>query len=285
MEPKDIEINIGRMTFSGQQWGDPDGHPVLALHGWLDNAASFTPMAPFLEGIKLIAIDQAGHGRSGHRPVEMDYSIWNYVEDVVEIVDTLELESFSLLGHSLGAIVSTMTAAILGDRVKKAVLLDGLFPMPRKADESPTSLASYIEERKKFRKGKPVNRFRSLEHAVRVRCLGQFPVTRDSSALLVERALFQDGDAWTWRTDQRLNLPSPTRFTEDQALAFAEQITCEAHMLYAEDGYINALIEPHQERLKHIQFYPMAGSHHFHMDGKPEAVAGIVNRVFAEPSV
>lgn len=279
MQPKDIEINIGRMVFSGQEWGDPDGEPMIALHGWLDNAASFAPMAPFLKGIRLIAVDQAGHGRSDHRSADMDYSIWNYVEDLVDIADTLGLKQFSLMGHSMGAIVSTMASAILGDRVNKAILLDGLFPMPRKAEDSPKALAAYIEERKAFRKGKPVNRYRSLEHAVRVRCLGQFPVTRDSSALLVERALYQDGDAWTWRTDPRLSLPSPTRFTEEQSLAFAEQMSCEAHMLYAREGYIDALIEPHRERLQKIQFYPMPGSHHFHMDEHHEAVADIVNTV------
>ncbi|MRI34383.1 alpha/beta hydrolase [Endozoicomonas sp. OPT23] len=280
MDPRDIEINIGRMSFSGQEWGDPDGKPVIALHGWLDNAASFAPLAAFLDkSIRLIAIDQAGHGRSDHRAEQMDYSIWNYVEDVVDIADTLELESFSLLGHSMGAIVSTMTSAILGDRVEKAIMLDGLFPMPRKAEDSPAALKAFVDERKAFRKGKTVNRFRSMEHAVRVRCLGQFPVSRDSSAILVERALYMDGDAWTWRTDPRLNLPSPARFTEDQALAFAEQMTCESHMLYAKEGYIDALIEPHRERLANIQFYPMPGSHHFHMDGETEAVAAIVNTV------
>ncbi len=279
MDPRDIEINIGRMSFSGQEWGDPEGKPLIALHGWLDNAASFAPLAPFLKGVRLIAIDQAGHGRSDHRPEEMDYSIWNYVEDLVDIVDTLELDSFSLIGHSMGAIVSTMAATVLGVRIEKAIMLDGLYPMPRKAEDSPSALKAFIEERKAFRKGKTVNRFRSMEHAVRVRCLGQFPVTRDSSAILVERALFMDGDAWTWRTDQRLKLSSPTRFTEDQALAFAEQMSCEAHMLYAEKGYIDALVDPNKERLANIQFYPMEGSHHFHMDGQTEAVSQIVNTV------
>ena len=65
-----------------------------------------------------------------------------------------------------------------------------LYPMPRKAEDSPAALKAFIEERKTFRKGRPVNRFRTMEHAVRVRCLGQFPVSRDSSAILVERALY-----------------------------------------------------------------------------------------------
>ncbi|WP_422133914.1 alpha/beta fold hydrolase [Endozoicomonas sp. ALD040] len=281
MEPRDIEISIGRMNFSGQEWGDPQGKPLIALHGWLDNAASFTPLAPFLKDVRLIAIDQAGHGRSSHRPDELDYSIWHYVEDLVGIADSLDLESFSLIGHSMGAIVSVMASAILGDRIEKAILLDGLFPMPRKPEDTPSALAAYIQERKSFRKGKPVNRYRSLEHAIRVRCLGQFPVSRDSSALLVERALFQDGDAWTWRTDPRLKLPSPTRFTEDQALAFAEQMSCDAHMLYAKEGYVDALIEPYRERLDNVRFYPMPGSHHFHMDGETDSVATIVNTVMS----
>ena len=281
MQPREIEINTGHMVFSAQEWGDPDGAPVLALHGWLDNAASFAPLAPMLDGVRLISIDQAGHGRSQHRPAEMDYTLWNYTEDAIDIADTLELEEFSLLGHSLGAAVSTLTASVLGDRVKKMVLLDGLFPWPRNAEESPGTLAEYIKQRKAFRKGKPVNRYRSLEHAVRIRCMGQFPVSRESSRLLVERALYQDGDAWVWRTDPRLALPSPTRYTPEQALSFIENVVCEAHMIHARNGVVEQMIDSHRDRLSKVSLHSLDGSHHLHMDGQPHAVADIVNSVLA----
>ena len=279
MEYRDIQINIGRMLFSGQEWGNPDGHPVIALHGWLDNAASFTPLAFFLKSVKLLSIDQAGHGFSSHRPIETDYAIWHYVEDLIDIVDTLGLDNFSLLGHSMGAVVSVMAAAILGNRVKKTILLDGLYPLPRIAADAPAILATYIQERKSFRNKKFINRYHSIEHAIRMRCLGQFPVSRNSSTLLVERALYQDGNTWVWRTDPRLHLPSPTRFTKDQALAFVTQMHCDVHVLYTKQSYVKTLTDSYHQCLENIKFYQILGSHHFHMDGQTKAVADIINTI------
>lgn len=284
MQPRDIEINTGRMVFSGQEWGDPQGQPILALHGWMDNAASFAPVAPLLQDIRLVAVDLAGHGRSQHRPADMDYCSWNYVEDVIDIIDTLELDRLSLLGHSLGAVVSVMAATILKEKVQKLICIDGLYPWPRKAEDAPRVLADYIEQRRSYRKGQQVNRFKTMEHAVRIRSIGQFPVSRASSTLLVERALFLDGDAWTWRTDPRLRLSSPTRFTPEQAMAFVDALECEAHMLYAESGVVDSIVGHSAERFPKVCFHAVEGTHHFHMDGQTENVADIVNQIMAKPA-
>ncbi|NVK25415.1 MAG: hypothetical protein HWE10_10850, partial [Gammaproteobacteria bacterium] len=41
--------------------------PVLALHGWLDNAASFIPLIQNIPTVNWTAIDLPGHGASFHR--------------------------------------------------------------------------------------------------------------------------------------------------------------------------------------------------------------------------
>ncbi|AMO56301.1 alpha/beta hydrolase [Endozoicomonas montiporae] len=279
MQPREIEINTGRMVFSGLEWGDPEAKPVLALHGWMDNAASFTPVAPLLKGIRLIAVDMAGHGRSQHRPADMDYCIWNYVEDIIDIADTLDLQNVSLIGHSLGAVVSVMVSTVLESRVEKLICIDGLYPWPRKAEDAPTVLSDYIEQRRAFRKGKTLNRFKTMEHAVRIRSFGQFPVSRESSAMLVERALYLDGDAWTWRTDPRLTLSSPLRFTPEQAMSFVDALRCEAHMFYAEKGVVDSIVGHSTERFPNVCFHSVEGTHHFHMDGSTEFVAERVNDI------
>ena len=57
------------LTVATRCWGPKDGVPVLALHGWLDNASSFDLVAPALAaaGMRVVAVDLPGHGLSDHR--------------------------------------------------------------------------------------------------------------------------------------------------------------------------------------------------------------------------
>jgi pimeloyl-ACP methyl ester carboxylesterase len=64
---EETSFEIGGLRLAARVHGPADGRPVLAAHGWLDNAASFDHLAPLLPGLRLVALDLAGHGRSGHR--------------------------------------------------------------------------------------------------------------------------------------------------------------------------------------------------------------------------
>lgn len=112
--------------------GDGTGEPVLALHGWLDNCASFDRLAPLLEGINLVAMDMAGHGRSYHRSPHANYNIWEEAEDIIGVSEALGWRNFSLLAHSRGAIASVITAGAFPKRIKRLALIDGLVPQQRK---------------------------------------------------------------------------------------------------------------------------------------------------------
>ena len=69
-----LTINIPGFTIAYKCFGDPSLPPMLALHGWLDNANSFDLLAPYLEKhFHLIAIDFPGHGHSSHLPIGCHY--------------------------------------------------------------------------------------------------------------------------------------------------------------------------------------------------------------------
>ncbi|WP_263079093.1 alpha/beta hydrolase [Endozoicomonas sp. Mp262] len=273
MQPGEITIPVGNMNFSALEWGASEDLPLLAFHGWMDNAASFMPLANHLKGIRLIAVDLAGHGCSDHRAEGVDYGIWSYVEDVVNIIEALGFSQVSLLGHSLGAVISVMVAASVPRRVEKVVLIDGVNPVPCDASSLPGVLASYLQARKKIRQGRRINHYSSLESAIKARAGGRFPVSMDSARLLVERAMTETERGWQWRTDPRISMPSPFRMTIEQSLAFPKALTQECHLFFSEQGIIKPLLEQHANELAHIHLHPFQGGHHFHMEEQAEKVA------------
>src|SRR5690625_2156424 len=100
-----IELCDGRIHGLRGQNGDV---PVLAIHGWLDNACSFVPLGSLLSGMDVVAIDLPGHGLSAPRPDGTRYHIDDYVFDLIAIMDDLGWEQACLLGHSLGGAVCTL---------------------------------------------------------------------------------------------------------------------------------------------------------------------------------
>ena len=92
-----IRFEVAGLTFQGLCFGPADGIPVLALHGWLDNAASFARLGALLTGCRVIAVDQRGQGMTNH--LNRPYHIWDGVPDVIGILDALGWDQAILLGH------------------------------------------------------------------------------------------------------------------------------------------------------------------------------------------
>ena len=105
-------------TLPGLRWGSASDTPVLALHGWLDNASSFAPLAAHLAGFRLLALDLPGHGHSQHRPPGMRYHLVDYVPAVLEAAEALDFESGLIMGHSLGGAIAGLVAIAAPEGVK-----------------------------------------------------------------------------------------------------------------------------------------------------------------------
>jgi pimeloyl-ACP methyl ester carboxylesterase len=123
MTVRDLTLELPHLRLAAREWGPAEGMPALALHGWLDNAASFDRLAPLLPEHHLVALDLAGHGRSQHRHPSVVHHFIDWAPEVVAVADQLGWESFELIGHSMGAGISTLVAGTFPDRVRRLVLL------------------------------------------------------------------------------------------------------------------------------------------------------------------
>ncbi|HAQ28042.1 MAG TPA: alpha/beta hydrolase, partial [Pseudomonas sp.] len=123
---EEVRLRLPHLEVAAHLYGPEDGRPVIALHGWLDNAASFSRLAPLLNGVRIVALDLPGHGLSDHRPPGAGYNIWDYAHDILQTAEQFGWQRFSLLGHSLGGIVSVLLAGAMPERIERLALIDGV---------------------------------------------------------------------------------------------------------------------------------------------------------------
>ncbi|MCA9716069.1 MAG: alpha/beta hydrolase [Myxococcales bacterium] len=277
--PRERVLELPHLRLAARVWGRAGERPTLALHGWLDNAASFDGLAPRVPGLELVALDLPGHGRSDHRPGGV-YHFIDYVADAIAACDALGWERFSIIGHSLGAGVGALVAGAVPDRVERLVLLEGLGPMTNLEEDAPAVLRHAVEQaRARARKTAGRERPRplaSVRDAVRARLMaGEMQVA--SATTLVERALREDDDGLRWRSDPRLRLASRVRLTEGQTLAFLRAIRCPTLLVRAHDGlrFDEQLARQRVESLASLELVRLPGGHHVHLDD-PEPVAAAV---------
>lgn len=285
VSPEEIRLRLPHIELAAQAYGPADGSPVIALHGWLDNAATFARLAPKLQGLRIIAVDFAGHGHSQHRPPGGGYALWDYVHDVLLVAEQLGWPRFSLLGHSLGAIVSVLMAATFPERVRRLALIDGLIPPTVEADAAVATLAEALRGRLTLAtKRKPV--YPSLERAAQVRQRGVGHVSFAAAQLLAQRGLMPVAGGLTWRTDSRLTLATPLRLTAAQAQAFVSALSCPATLVLAEQGLLvqrDGLDTLLAQAAINIERLP--GGHHLHLDDEQGAqlVADCFNPFLSAP--
>jgi pimeloyl-ACP methyl ester carboxylesterase len=273
---EEVRLSLPHIELAAHLYGPADGIPVIALHGWLDNAASFARLAPLLPGLRIAAVDLPGHGHSDHRPKGSSYAIWDYAHDVLQVAEQLGWQRFALLGHSMGAIVSVIVAAAAPERVSRLALIDGLIPNTAEAEEAPQKLHEALQARLALAgKKKPV--YAQIDRAIEARMRGVGAVSREAAELLAQRGLMPVPGGYTWRADSQLTLPSPMRFTRAHAMAFVRSLKCPAKLVLAEQGMMHAQPGIHAVLADlPVTVEQLPGGHHLHLDDEQGAalVAG-----------
>jgi pimeloyl-ACP methyl ester carboxylesterase len=269
-----FDIALGRVT--GLRSGTPGATKVLALHGWLDNAASFLPLAAQLPPLDLVMLDLPGHGRSAHLPSGADYNLLATVNAVLDVADSLGWERFALLGHSMGAGIGSILAASLPQRIERLLAIEALGALAEAPERTVQRLRDGVAAARAL-PSKKLRVFPDLAAPVRARMQAN-QLSEASARLLVERGVVPVEGGFVWSSDPRLTLPALQRMTEAQVRQLIVGIECPVRVIFADPAQAY-LPEPlRSERaalLPQGELVVLPGIHHLHMEAPTEVARAI----------
>jgi pimeloyl-ACP methyl ester carboxylesterase len=280
MRAKELRIGLADRTLAALAWGDPAHPPMLALHGWLDNAGSFSAIAPLLAQDRyVVAIDLRGHGRSSHLPAGAWYHYVDYFDDLRATLDHFGWPRATLFGHSLGGTLASLFAAAYPERIEALLLVEALGPLTASPENTLAQLKRGLYERSAFANRRALRVFRDLDAAIEARAMAS-GFSREVAHALVERGVEQVEGGYVWSSDPRLTLTSAQRYSEAQVLAMLEGIRAPTLLILAEPAtsYLpETMMRERAAEVANIEVAHVAGHHHLHLES-PNAVFEVMRR-------
>ncbi|UTM58253.1 alpha/beta fold hydrolase [Photobacterium sp. CCB-ST2H9] len=98
------------------------GQTVVLIHGLFGSADNLGILARSLKDTcQVISVDLRNHGRSPHSE---HFTYQEMAQDVLDVLNQLDIENFTVIGHSMGGKVAMTMAALAAERIKSLIVLD-----------------------------------------------------------------------------------------------------------------------------------------------------------------
>uniref|UniRef100_A0A8D9F3H3 Probable serine hydrolase n=1 Tax=Cacopsylla melanoneura TaxID=428564 RepID=A0A8D9F3H3_9HEMI len=136
---EEVQIPMPWGHVRGKLWGSKlskDKEPIIAMHGWLDNAGTFDHLLPYVtDKVSVLCLDLPGHGLSSHYPRGLRYdSLFDNVVLLRRIMNHFGWKRISLMGHSMGCNISFIFTALYPKDVNYIIALDSIAPLGFETD-------------------------------------------------------------------------------------------------------------------------------------------------------
>ncbi len=276
-------------------WGEASRPAIVLLHGYQDHGLSYSRVANQLaDEYYLIAPDLRGHGRSGWVGDGGEYYFYDYVHDVLRLVEHLELQTLALVGHSMGGNVATFTSSLLKERVTSVVLLEGMGFEPHNLADTVNRLVRWSSTLKREEiDGDRAQRKLSRQ---RMKDLDEASerLRRYNSRLTPEHALelahtfaepAPDGDGVMWRFDPLHKTPSAKPYVLEEASAIWSALSMPVLSLYgSESPWFPTDLGNRLARMKDVRSGIVEGAgHNIHHD-RADVLARAIRAHLSEPN-
>lgn len=269
-------------------WGPKNIRPIICMHGWQDNAGSFDPLIPTLPNhLSYLVIEFPGHGFSSPIPHGMIYTYATFLYVLLLVIHEFKWKKVSLLGHSLGAMISYMYAAAFPDRCDMVVAVDIVKPDTLKKNYYRNFLLReinylYVADVRNQNNSEPPSytydvlvqkRFSSKE----------FPMDIESVRFLMYRGAEQsksDPNKYYFNCDGRLKLFEiliPVNVYDDIAKRIVSPFCfIKGQQSFCPESEYVKMIENMRPN-KNFELHRIDGGHHLHLD-HPKEVGAVITK-------
>jgi pimeloyl-ACP methyl ester carboxylesterase len=281
--PRSLFIDLGGSRRHVVEWGQR-GAPVLLLqHGMRDHARSWDWIAErFAAFYHILAPDLRGHGDSDWSR-DGAYALSDYVSDMAEILEALDLPAFDLIGHSLGGHITLRFAAAFPEKVRSLTIIEGIeLPIIRDQRREPIPyperLRQWIDDQRDRRARSP-RYYPTLEDA-QARMAEQHPtIDAEIIAHLTRHGLIAEtGKGLRWKYDNACRFRAPDDAHGIDLNEILDAIACPTLLAYGEASWIPL---PPPERLNRIRAHRVvtfpAASHWLHHQARKPFLAALAN--------
>jgi pimeloyl-ACP methyl ester carboxylesterase len=261
-------------------WGNEASPPLILVHGGRDHCRSWDFIAQSLRPhFHVLAPDLRGHGDSDWTKGG-SYALTEYVYDLTRLVRTVSAPRVTLVGHSMGGMVSLIYSGAFPDRVSSLVVLDGVTVLPdAKRAPAHERIEKWVDQLEKLH-DRASRRYRTLEDAAAQMQAHNKRLSRELALHLATHGARRNADdTYSWKFDPYQRAMAPQRLWADDHTALWSRITCPTLLLNADESFLagaraTGLAEYfHQARVETI-----SGAGHWLHHDKPNEVLGSVQR-------
>ncbi|KAJ8721896.1 hypothetical protein PYW08_004298 [Mythimna loreyi] len=293
---EEIEIPVPWGHVAGRWWGPRDKQPIIAIHGWQDNAGTWDNLIPLLPvTTSVLCIDLPGHGLSTHYPTGMLYYIfWDGIVLLRRIVKHFGWDKITLMGHSLGGALSFMYAASFPSDVEKIICVDIASPAVREPASMVKTTGSSIDKVLQYENlSMDKNPCYEYEEMLDIVCDAyKGSISRENCKVLMKRGMMPipahlKKSGYFFRRDPRLKVSGLAMMSLETALEYASKVTCKVLNIRALPGqrweklnyYLDVIDK--MRATADVRLVEVDGTHHIHLES-PEKIAGIVEEFLEE---
>ena len=268
-------------------WGDGSKQPILALHGWQDNAGSFDLLIPHLKNRSFLAIDAPGHGLSSWLPKGIPYHDSMSIHIIRRIKRYFAWEKVKLLAHSAGALACFSYASLYHDEIEFVVAIDALQYKPlnfsRLLDKNKLT-ARDIDKFLEYEEKNSAPPCHTEEVAIQRWIKGTEESLNEIAArtLMIRGATRKEDGRYFFNRDPNIRLNAANiGFTTEYLKESAKFIKCPYLVLRGaqskmRENFFKDVVDVMQNNCQEFSLHTLPGTHHLHMVNA-EGVAEIVN--------